>query len=202
VAETKKKTQSTRKAPSKAKAAPKPKAAGQSKAASKPKAASKTKSPGAAKGQTSSKAKPKPKAKAKPGAKRAQRKLVPLPTLKEALGWEGLRVDDSGGNSLGKVSGIHVDAESNDPKWVITKMGMFTGEAAIPFEHVAEAGGRLWAAYERDAVRSSPKLKASQTLNSRQELQLCEHYGIRPRIGRAAELADRDGDDVSAVPAD
>jgi hypothetical protein len=173
MAEAKRETETKRKAPSKANAAkPKPKA------------------------------KAKAKSKAKPRGKRAKRKLVPLPSLKEALGWRGLKVDDSGGKGLGKVSGIHVDAESNDPKWVITKMGKFTGEAAIPFEHVAEAGGRVWAAYERDAVRNSPKLKAKQTLNSRQELQLCEHYGIRPKIGRAAELADRDGDEVNAVPAD
>ncbi|MGZ5333690.1 MAG: PRC-barrel domain-containing protein [Solirubrobacterales bacterium] len=173
MAEAKRKTESKRKAPSRAKATGKPKAA--------------------------SKVKPK----AKPRAKRAaKRKLVPLPSLEEALEWRGLRVDDSGGGSLGKISGIHVDAESNDPKWVIAKIGMFSGEAAIPFEHVAEAGGRLWAAYDRDAVRNSPKLKANQVLSSRQELQLCEHYGIRPKIGRAAELADRDGDDVSAVPAD
>ena len=148
-----------------------------------------------------SRANPKTKAKPKrPATGRKRSDLVPLPSLKEALEWRGMRIDDSSGRSLGKVTGIHADPQTEEAKWVIAKIGMFTGEAAIPFEHVAEAGGRIWAAYDRDAIRNSPKLRSRQTLNARQELQLCEHYGVREGVGRAAEIADRDGDEVSAVP--
>ena len=119
----------------------------------------------------------------------------------DAAGWLGTPVDDCSGKRLGKVSGRYSDAESNDPKWVITKMGKFTGEAAIPFEHVAEAGGRVWAAYERDAVRNSPKLKGGRALTAGQELKLCEHYGIGSGMGRAAEVAERGAGQISAVPA-
>ncbi len=127
--------------------------------------------------------------------------LAPLPTLEEALAWKGRRVDDWSGKGLGKVTGIHVDAEDRGPKWVIIRMGLFAGEAAVPFEHVAAAAGRLWAAYEKEAMRSSPKLSAGQTLNARQELQLCEHYGIRGSVGRAGEISERPEDEPSAVPA-
>ncbi len=126
----------------------------------------------------------------------------PLPSLDEAMGWIGARVEDWGGRNVGKVSGIHVDAHSGAPKWVIVKMARFAGEAAVPFEHVAHGAGRIWVAYEREALRSSPKLKANQTLNAKQELQLCEHYGIRIGVGRATDVADRQGDEVSAIPAD
>jgi len=134
-------------------------------------------------------------------SKKKDAPVVPLPTLEEALEWEGLPVDDWSGGTLGKVTGIHVDANDREPKWVIVKMGLLSGEAAIPFEHVAEGPGRIWAAYERDAVRRSPKMKSTQDLNARQELQLCEHYGIGITIGRAAEVADRTADEISAVPA-
>lgn len=127
--------------------------------------------------------------------------LVALPSLDEALAWRGLKVDDSAGNQIGKVSGIHVDASSREPKWVIVRLGVFAGDAAIAFEHVAEAGGRVWAAYTRSAVRNSPKLNADQSLNAGQELQLCEHYGILVEIGRAAEVAEREPDELTAVPA-
>jgi hypothetical protein len=142
----------------------------------------------------------KPSAKKGPSSKRGAGR-VPAPTLEDALLWIGLRVDDWSGHSLGKVSGIHVDSESRDPKWVIVRMGRFAGEAALPFAHVAEAGGRLWAAYEREDMRRSPKLSSDQPLSGRQELQLCEHYGMGIGAGRAAELVKREGEDMTAVPA-
>jgi PRC-barrel domain protein len=131
----------------------------------------------------------------------AEPEEFPLPTLDEALLWVGEPVDDSSGERLGKVSGIFADAETGEPKWLVLRMGRLAGEAAVPFEHSAEGGGRVWVAYEREAVRNSPRLKAGQKLNAGQELQLCEHYGIRVGIGRAAEVARREGE-VTAVPAD
>jgi hypothetical protein len=188
-----------RKSRTKTKTKAKPKSQAKSKPQAKSKSQAKTKSsPAKAKKQAKSAAeKPAAKPKRKP-----KTKLVPPPTREQALDWLGLKVDDVSGNGIGKVSGLLVDTDSEDPKWLITKMGMFTGEAGIPFDHVAEAGGRIWAAYDRDMVRSSPKLSAGQTLNARQELQLCEHYGIRDTVGRAAELAERDGDEISAEPAE
>ena len=121
--------------------------------------------------------------------------------LEEALDYLGARVDDSGGEKLGKVSGIHVDATSNEPKWLVVRIGRFAGDAAVPFDHCAPLAGRVWVAYLRDEVRNSPKLGAGQSLSTKQELQLCEHYGIRSGIGRAAEIEKLDPDDVSAVPA-
>ncbi len=126
--------------------------------------------------------------------------LVPLPTVDEALAWSGLKVDDSAGDALGKVSGIHVDANTREPKWLVVKVGLFAGDAAVPFEHVAEGGGRIWVAYPRSVIRNSPKLAADQTLTASQELQLCEHYGIRVGIGRASEVAESEADEVTAIP--
>ncbi len=102
---------------------------------------------------------------------------------------------------LGKVSGIHVDATSNEPKWLIVRIGRFAGDAAIPFDHAAPVAGRVWVAYERDEVRNSPKLGVGQSLSAKQELQLCDHYGIRSGVGRAAEIEELEADDISAVPA-
>lgn len=128
--------------------------------------------------------------------------LAPLPRMEEALDWLDVRVDDSGGERLGKVSGVLVDATSNEPKWLIVRIGRFAGDAAVPFEHTAEGGGRVWVAYEREAVRNSPKLSAGQALSAKQELQLCDHYGIRSGVGRAAEVENLEADEISAVPAD
>ena len=75
------------------------------------------------------------------------------------------------------------------------------GCTAIPFEHVAEGAGRLWAGYERGWVREAPRFKADEALTADNELELCAHWGIREGKGRSAEIADRDADEISAVPA-
>jgi hypothetical protein len=125
----------------------------------------------------------------------------PLPTLEDALEWDGLQIDGLGNKTLGRVAGIHVDASDRKPRWVVIRLGPLAGCTAIPFEHVAEGAGRLWAAYESEWIRDAPRFRPTESLAREQELELCAHWAIREGQGRAAELAERDGDAVTAVPA-
>jgi len=134
-------------------------------------------------------------------ARAPERERAPLPTLEEALRWEGLRIDGLGRETLGRIAGIHADATDGEPRWAVIRLGVLAGCTAIPFEHVAEGAGRLWAAYERDWVREAPRFRPHDSLTALQELELCAHWGIREGQGRAAEVAFRDADEVSAVPA-
>ena len=59
---------------------------------------------------------------------------------------------------------------------------------------------RLWAGYERGWVREAPRFKADEALTDN-ELELCAHWGIRDGKGRSAEIAHRDADVISAIPA-
>jgi hypothetical protein len=124
-----------------------------------------------------------------------------LPSLEDAIKWDNLPLDGLDNKALGRVAGIHVDAEDRKPRWVLLRLGPLAGCTAIPFEHVAEGAGRLWAAYERDWIREAPRFRPNESLTREQELELCAHWGVREDQGRAAELADRDEDSVSAVPA-
>jgi hypothetical protein len=133
--------------------------------------------------------------KAKGGGKPA------LPTLEQAREWEGLRLDGLENKTLGRVAGIHVDAEDGKPRWVLIRLGPLAGCTAVPFEHVAEGAGRLWAAYEKDWIREAPRFRPNESLTALQELELCAHWGIKEGQGRAAEVANQDADAVTAVPA-
>ena len=144
----------------------------------------------------------KAEAESKPKAKAKDRSKPPLPKLEEALKWDGMPVDGLGNKSLGRISGIHVDAEDGDPRWALIKIGPIAGCTAIPFEHVAEGAGRLWAAYERDWIRQAPRFRPHESLTAGQELELCAHWGIGQSQGRAAEVAGKDADDITAVPAE
>ena len=167
--------------------------------------ATKSKASGAAKTGRRSRASTKPAkaAEAKAAeAKQAEKGKPSLPTLDEALEWIGMRIDGLGSRTLGRVAGIHVDAKDGKPRWALVRMGPLAGCTAIPFEHVAEGAGRLWAAYERDWIRSGPKVKPSESFTALQELELCEHWSIREDHGRAAQVADQPAEEITAVPAE
>jgi hypothetical protein len=124
-----------------------------------------------------------------------------LRSLEGTINWENLPLDGLGNKALGRVAGIHVDAEDRKPRWVLIRLGPLAGCTAIPFEHVAEGAGRLWAAYERDWIREAPRFRPNESLTRDQELELCAHWGVREGQGRAAELAGKDADAITAVPA-
>jgi hypothetical protein len=123
-------------------------------------------------------------------------------SLEAATRWIGMPVDGLAGRRLGRVAGLHVDTEDREPRWAVVRLGPIAGCTAIPFAHVAEGAGRLWAGYEREWMREAPRLKPNEALTAVQELELCAHWGIHEGKGRAAEVADRDVGAISAVPAE
>jgi hypothetical protein len=123
-------------------------------------------------------------------------------SLAEAIEWLEMPVDGFGGKSLGRVAGIHLDAEDGEPRWLLIKLGPLAGCTAIPVEHAAEAAERVWISYDRDSVHEAPRFKPDESLTAAQELELATHWGIGERRGRAAEVAGRDLDGITAVPAE
>jgi hypothetical protein len=123
-----------------------------------------------------------------------------LPNLEDAQSWDGMEIDGLGNKTLGRITGIHVDASDGEPRWALIRLGPLAGCTAIPFEHVAEGAGRLWAAYDRDWIREAPRFRPDESLTALQELELCAHWGIREGQGRAAEVAEQGADEITAVP--
>ena len=139
---------------------------------------------------------------ADPDAESEPERKPSLPSLDQATGWDGMQIDGLEGKTLGRIAGIHVDAEGGEPRWALIRLGPLAGSTAIPFEHVAEGAGRLWAAYDRDWVRQAPRFRPTESLTALQELELCAHWGISEGRGRAAEVAEQDADEITAVPAE
>jgi hypothetical protein len=121
--------------------------------------------------------------------------------LAEAIDWLEMPIDGLGGRSLGRVAGIHRDAEDGEPRWLLIRLGPLAGCTAIPVEHAAEAAERVWCGYDRDHIHRAPRFKPGDSLTASQEIELAAHWGIEGR-GRAAEVADRDADEITAVPAE
>jgi hypothetical protein len=122
-------------------------------------------------------------------------------SVDEALEWVGAKLDELGGSTVGRLEDVYVDAEDGSPTWVLVKVGRFGRYSAVPFEHVAGAGGRAWVPYTREELRAAPTLDAGEPLSREVELELCEHFGLPQSDGRPAQLASRPEDAVTSTPA-
>lgn len=135
-----------------------------------------------------------------------------LPSLDEALGWAGCELDDVGGNSVGRVTGVYADAGGRDPVWLVVALGSHgarrisfgrAGAKAIvvPLRECAAMPGRVWAAQDREAMRAAPAVDPTRPLLCEHEVAICAHYGIGESVGRRAEVVARPEGSVTAQPA-
>jgi hypothetical protein len=125
------------------------------------------------------------------------------PLTADATAWLGAEVAELGGNSIGQVQGVFVDADSGEPAWLITRLGRRRRArvVALPFSTCAGAPFGVWAAQEEDAIRSAPVVDPTRPLRREHELTICAHFGIGENVGRAAAVAGRAEGDVTATPA-
>lgn len=120
----------------------------------------------------------------------------------EAMGWLGAEVAEMGGDPVGQVQGLFVDADSGEPAWLVARLGRRRRARviAVPFANCAGAPFGVWVAQEGDAIRSAPVVDPTRPLRREHELTICAHFGIGERAGRAAEVAGREAGDITATP--
>ena len=126
---------------------------------------------------------------------------VPPPDADEIGQWVGYRVDDIAGQSVARVQGFMVDAESGQPTWLAVKLGRFGKTVPLLVRECAAAAGRIWTPHDREVIREAPAIDAGLPLNRDQEIQVLEYYGIPEGIGRAAEISSRPGETETSRPA-
>ncbi|SRR6266540_6043676 len=130
----------------------------------------------------------------------AKRETAPAtgPDLSEVRSWVGGRLDAIGGTSVGKLDGAYVDEESERPEWLVVRLGRFGQRALVPAREAVGGVGRVWIPYHQDAIKRAPKVDTRAPLSRGREQELLAHYGIAAEVGRAAELAARDPDAITA----
>jgi hypothetical protein len=123
-------------------------------------------------------------------------------TVAELQSWVGFKLDDMGGSSIGKVEGAYVDDDSGKPEWLMARMGRFGHHCLVPARDAVAAGGHVWVPYTRDQIRKAPRLDVGKPITRDGEQQLLDHYGVGTgKVGRGAELAQREASAVTARPA-
>jgi hypothetical protein len=120
----------------------------------------------------------------------------------EAMGWLGTEVAELGGESVGQVQGVFVDADSGEPAWLVARLGRRRRArvVAVPFANCAGAPFGVWVAQEGEAIRSAPVVDPTRPLRREHELTICAHFGIGEKVGRAAAVGGREEGDITATP--
>jgi hypothetical protein len=124
----------------------------------------------------------------------------PRPGAGEVRGWIGHRLDEIRGNNVGKLEGVFVDEVSGEPEWLLARMGRFGHYTLVPARDAVGGVKHVWVPYSRDQIRQAPRVDPAASLTAAGEGALLEHYGIMSDAGRAAALAERDEDEVTARP--
>lgn len=121
------------------------------------------------------------------------------PSRADVEGWNGARLDEISGSGVGKVEGAYLDESSGLPEWILIRVGRFGHHCVVPAREAVAGVGHVWVPWDRNSIRRSPRVEPSGALTAGEERQLCDHYGIVEGVGRAAELAQRSGDETTAV---
>lgn len=130
------------------------------------------------------------------------------PTRPEAEGWVGFELDEIGGSPVGRVHSVFLDATGGEPAWLVVALeqrGFLRRRrrpvlVTAPVRDCAGAAGRVWAAHSRETLLGAPPVDPTRPLLREHELTICAHYGIGERVGRAAEVVNRDESSVTARP--
>ena len=125
-----------------------------------------------------------------------------MPSLAEAMRWQGAEVRDVDGAAVGEVEGCFVDSGSGDPAWLIARVGRrrHAKLVAVPLRDCAGAAFGVWVAQEGEALGTAPVVDPTRPLQREHELTICSHFGIGEGVGRAAEVAGRPERTVTASP--
>ena len=134
-----------------------------------------------------------------------------MPTIEDVKTWRGNDAVGPDANKLGTVEDIYLDEETGEPEWVALKTGMFGSK--LSFAPLAQArldGDTVVLPYEKDQIKSAPRVEADGALSQEEEAELYRHYGLEYTETRsdtglpAGGSDDRDpvGRDVSGPTTD
>jgi uncharacterized protein (TIGR02271 family) len=134
-----------------------------------------------------------------------------VPTIEDVKTWRGHDAVGPDASKLGTVEDIYLDQETGEPEWVALKTGMFGGK--LSFAPLAQArldGDTVVLPYEKDQIKSAPRVEDDGALSQEEEAELYRHYGLEYTETRsdtrlpAGGSDDRDpvGHDVSGPTTD
>ena len=92
--------------------------------------------------------------------------------------WQDAKVYDSHGDRIGRVDGLFVDKESQQPEWLVVDTGLTGGEVLVPITGLEEVDEGVQLPFSEEQVKNSPSPGDVELLTADQERELYNYYGI------------------------
>ncbi|WP_026125791.1 PRC-barrel domain-containing protein, partial [Nocardiopsis gilva] len=95
----------------------------------------------------------------------------------------GHRLLDRDGNSVGKIGQVFFDDQTDVPKWVTVRSGLFgTRENFVPLRGAQAVDDGLQVPYTKAMIKQAPSFQVNQHISMRQEDVVYRHYGLDPAV--------------------
>jgi uncharacterized protein (TIGR02271 family) len=126
-----------------------------------------------------------------------------MPPVNEVLEWRGQTMVGTGGEKIGKIEEIYVDANSEQPEWALVHTGMFgSASAFVPIANATATNGDVEVPFDKAQVKNAPELTPDGELSRQEESALYAHYGMSYDDAHRDAPDERRGRDVGGPETD
>jgi uncharacterized protein (TIGR02271 family) len=102
-----------------------------------------------------------------------------MSTLEETLTWRGQDLYGAGGDKLGTIEEIYLDADTDEPEWALVNTGLFgTKRSFVPLRNASSDSDQITVPFDKTQVKDAPKVDPDGQLSQREESELYRHYGL------------------------
>lgn len=101
----------------------------------------------------------------------------------EAQELVGRRLLDREGGSVGKVGQVYLDDQTDEPKWITVRTGIFgTQESFVPLQDAWTSGEDLVVPFDKQTIKDAPHFEVDEHISVEEEQQVYQHYGMQPEV--------------------
>jgi uncharacterized protein (TIGR02271 family) len=94
----------------------------------------------------------------------------------------GSEAVDPQNDKIGKVSQVYIDEETDQPRWVSVRTGLFgSSESLVPLDNANWDSECLHVGYDKGRVKDAPRVDADRELSTEEQEQLYSYYGLTDR---------------------
>jgi uncharacterized protein (TIGR02271 family) len=110
-----------------------------------------------------------------------------MPAMNEVLEWRGQTMVGSGGDKIGKIEEMYIDAQTEQPEWALVHTGLFgSASSFVPIAEATVQGSDVQVPFDKAQIKGAPKVEPDGALTEQDEAALYAHYGMDYGDSRSA----------------
>jgi sporulation protein YlmC with PRC-barrel domain len=100
--------------------------------------------------------------------------------MQDVRTWQGNKVMDRSGNSVGKIGDVYFDEQTGRPEWALVHTGLFgMRHNFVPLNGSQKIDNdTVRVTYDEAKIKKAPSMDVADQLSQQQERQLYEYYGM------------------------